>query len=249
MIHLTDEILVAYVDGELSEETRRQVESLIARDAEAQSKVKVFRDTAVLLRLAFSEPEQADNVVHLQVRPKKDYLPRPSWTGSVAAAAAVIVFLAGVGFIITRGGADRADFMADVAAYHSVYAQETEHLAEVPASCKDHIEEWLGSRIGRTLTVPNLTGEGWAFEGGRLLAEADKPIAELLYTSPDRQPIALCITPSDQPKSPPTRYDPGHGMNAVAWDAGGHLYIIVGALSDAELDTLTDKVRRHFQIA
>jgi anti-sigma factor RsiW len=138
--------------------------------------------------------------------------------------------------------------MADVAAYHSVYAKETEHLAEVPASRKDHIEEWLGSRIGRTLTVPDLTAEGWAFEGGRLLAEGDKPIAELLYTAPGRQPIALCITHSDQPESLPARYDPGHGMNAVAWDAGGHLYIIVGALNKAELDTLTEKVRHHFQI-
>jgi anti-sigma factor RsiW len=231
MIDLTDEILVAYVDGELSEEIRLQVESLIARDAEAQSKMKDFRDTAALLRLAFSEPEQAGNVVHLQARPRKNYLPRRSWTGSAAAAAAVIVFLAGSGFIITRGVADRADFMADVAAYHSVYAKETEHLTEVPASRKDHIEEWLGSRVGRTLTVPDLTGEGWAFEDGRLLAEGDKPIAELLYTAPGRQPIALCITHSDQPESLPARYDPGHGMNAVAWDAGGHLYIIVGAVT------------------
>ena len=84
-------------------------------------------------------------------------------------------------------------------------------------------------------------------QGGRLLAEGDKPIAELLYTAPGRQPIALCITHSDQPESLPARYDPGHGMKAVAWDAGGHLYIIVGALNKAELDTLTEKVRRHFQ--
>ena len=109
--------------------------------------------------------------------------------------------------------------MADVAAYHEVYARETEHLAEVPASRKDHIEEWLGSRLARKLSIPDLSSEGWAFEGGRLLAEDGQPIAQLLYTAPGRQPIAVCITHSDQPESKPTEYDPGKGIRVAAWDA------------------------------
>src|SRR3954466_6382587 len=107
---------------------------------------------------------------------------------------------------------ERAEFMAEVAKYHSVYGRETEHLAEVPASRKDHIQEWLGARLDRDLSIPDLSAEGWALEraaalstpalsaegwaceGGGLLAEDDQPIAQLLYTAPGRQPIAVCIT-------------------------------------------------------
>src|SRR3954468_7961377 len=92
---------------------------------------------------------------------------------------------------------ERAEFMAEVAKYHSVYARETEHLAEVPASRKDHIEEWLGARLERKLSVPDLSPAGWTFEGGRRLVEDDQPIAQLLYVAPGRQPIAVCITRSD----------------------------------------------------
>jgi anti-sigma factor RsiW len=257
MINLTDEILVAYVDGELPAETQLQVETLIALDAAAQAKVKDMRDTAELLRAAFAEADQESveeaeresNVVQLGMRPRRGYLTRPSLVSGLAAAAAILLLIGGGLLKSPLHGNERADFMADVAAYHSVYAQETEHLAEVPASRKDHIEEWLGARIGRTLAIPDLTGEGWAFEGGRLLAEADKPIAQLLYTAPGRQPIALCITQFDQPETPPTQYQPGHGMRVSAWDADGYLYIIVGALPESELDVLTETVRSHFHTA
>jgi anti-sigma factor RsiW len=247
MIDLTDETLVAYVDGELSAETCAQVESLIAENIVAQTKVKDMRETAELLRLAFAEPEMKTNVVTIKTRPKSSILQRHSLTGKVATAAAAVLVVGVVS--LAKGEDERAHFMTDVAAYHSVYSKETEHLAEVPASRKSHIEEWLGSRINRALTVPDLAGEGWAFEGGRLLAEGDKVIAELLYTAPGRQPIALCITHSDQPESSPAQYNPGYGMKAAAWDAGGYLYIIVGGINEAELEMLTEKVRRHFHNA
>lgn len=252
MIELTDEILVAYVDEELPLEARLAVEAAIARDPVAQSKVRDMRETAALLRSAFPEEEPrdgTDNVVLLKPRPKSHLARNPIILAGLAAAAMVaLVIGTGLSAYPSHGG--RADFMADVAAYHSVYAAETEHLAEVPASRKDHIEEWLGARIGLQFTVPDLSSEGWMFEGGRLLAEADQPIAQLLYSAPHRQPIALCITRSDQTESSnPVQYDPGKGLKVAAWDDSGYLYIVVGALAPTELDRLTQEVRDHFQHA
>jgi anti-sigma factor RsiW len=246
MIELTDELLVAFADGELSAETSAAVQAQVSRDPEAQGKVKDMQDTAALLWAAFGDGEPKDNVV-----PLKQCLPRRSFRNypllSSLAAAAAVVLMVGTGLYMRPFATDeRAEFMAEVAKYHSVYAQETEHLAEVPASRKDHIQEWLGARLDRDLSIPDLSAEGWAFEGGRLLAEDDQPIAQLLYTAPGRQPIAVCITRSGHPASKPTQYAPANGMRVEAWDSGGYLYIVVGALEKTELDHLTEQVRHHF---
>jgi anti-sigma factor RsiW len=251
MIELTDELLVAYVDGELSAEMHASVQARVAQDPVAQGKVKDMRETAALLRAAFGEsgPKDAapkDNVVPLKASSRHRSFRNNPLLPSLAVAAAVILVI-GAGLFKHPFTTDhRAEFMADVAAYHSVYAQETEHLAEVPASRKDHIEEWLGSRLDRELSIPDLSAEGWAFEGGRLLAEGDQRIAQLLYTAPGRQPIAVCITHSDQPKSKPTQYEPDKGIRVAAWDAEGYLYIVVGALEKPELELLAEQVRHHF---
>jgi anti-sigma factor RsiW len=51
----TDNMLVAYVDGELDPETAHRVEALLASDAEASQRVEIFRETAMLLRAACDE--------------------------------------------------------------------------------------------------------------------------------------------------------------------------------------------------
>ena len=252
MIELTDELLVAYVDGELSAETRASVRQRVAHDPVAQGKMKDMEDTAALLRAAFGdgiagEDGPRDNVVPLKPSARhRTFRNHPLITGLAAAAAIVLV----VGDRSVHASfRDRTNGPSSwPMSQHTMRSmrQETEHLAEVPASRKDHIEEWLGSRLERKLSIPDLSSEGWAFEGGRLLAEDGQPIAQLLYTAPGRQPIALCITHSDQPESKPTEYDPGKGIRVAAWDAKGYLYIVVGALEKPELEILAEQVRHHF---
>jgi anti-sigma factor RsiW len=55
MIELTDELLVAFADGELSAETSAAVQAQVSRDPEAQGKVKDMQDTAALLWAAFGD--------------------------------------------------------------------------------------------------------------------------------------------------------------------------------------------------
>lgn len=50
---LSDEILVAYADGELDPEMVRQVAKALETDSEARKKVRVFRETAALVRAAY----------------------------------------------------------------------------------------------------------------------------------------------------------------------------------------------------
>jgi anti-sigma factor RsiW len=246
MTDLTDETLVAYVDGELPAPDRAAVEAQIDRNPEAQNKVRMMRETAALLRAAFTEMDAATDYRRL----KGQTSGAPGRRRAVQALAAAVALTAGTGLIgsvfMERG---RFALMEDVAAYHSVYARETEHLVEVPASRKAELENWLGSRIGRRLDVPDLSTDGWTFEGGRLLAECGRPIAQLMYSAPRRHPIALCVTVSGQPESEPSIYHPRNGLHIVAWDDGGYLFIVVGDLAESEIAWLAREVRSHFHAA
>ena len=50
-----DSLLVAYVDGELDREAALNVEAVLATDSHASQTVEMFRETAALLRDAFSD--------------------------------------------------------------------------------------------------------------------------------------------------------------------------------------------------
>ena len=54
-----DEILVAYVDGELDESGSREVEAALAHDTELRATVEGLRESAAVVRAAFNEPLRA----------------------------------------------------------------------------------------------------------------------------------------------------------------------------------------------
>jgi anti-sigma factor RsiW len=93
MIELTDELLVAFVDGELPEEIHARVQAQIAKDPVAQQKVKDLEDTAALLRAAFGEGEPKDVTVLLKPRgPRMRLKSRPVLSSLAAAAAFGLMF-------------------------------------------------------------------------------------------------------------------------------------------------------------
>lgn len=231
------DLLSAYLDGALDDADTRRVEAVLRTDAQARRTLEAMRKASDLVRAA-----------HLAQRaPAK---PRPAGTagrrwrwaaGGVALAASAVV----AAVLTLRPAAvedPRHHMLEEVAAYHTLYARETEHLVEVGADRKEHLEAWLGDRLRKHLVVPDLSGEGWTFEGGRMLAAGDAPIAQLLYTAPGRQPIALCIMRSDAADSDPD-YVESYGLRVASWDDAGYLLVVVGDLQDSEIRNLVRVVR------
>ncbi len=54
-MRLDDNLLLAYVDGELDAETAREVEANLAVDEDARRTVALFRDSSIMLRTAFKD--------------------------------------------------------------------------------------------------------------------------------------------------------------------------------------------------
>jgi anti-sigma factor RsiW len=140
---------------------------------------------------------------------------------------------------------DGFDHVAEeIASYHQVYARETDHLVEVPASHKAELEAWLGARLKRPLHVPDLTAEGLSFAGGRLLVVDDNPVAQLIYLRPGVAPSALCITFGEAEKQ--SLHVVEHkGMHLAIWQADSYAYVFVGSFSEEETRALGEKLAKE----
>jgi len=253
MTRLDDSTLVAFVDGALDAAASHDVAQSLEHDPEAREKVRLLRLSATFVRAAFREP------AYLQVSPEltKMIEGRPQVVGGptrstarrfavplVASIAAAVVLGFGGGFA-TRGTQppnprDFGEHLIDeVADYHVVYAREDEHLVEVPAERRDHIEAWLGDRLQRQLHVPDLSAHDLIFRGARLLVVDDRPVGELVYSRPDRphRPVALCIT-FGGPGEEALRTEARDGITLALWRRQGYYYVLAGWMDKTALGRL-----------
>ncbi|GHC49936.1 anti-sigma factor family protein [Neogemmobacter tilapiae] len=162
--------------------------------------------------------------------------PRP-WL-QIAAALALAVLTGTGGYMAgQRQGAVQlaaADWVAEVATYHKVYAAQGRHLVEVPASESEHLVSWLSKETGVPFTIPDLSAQGLTFEGGRLLVAAGQPVGQLMYRDASGAVIALCFIASDKPASETVRRDLD-GFDALIWGKPGARFIVIGPKGDDRL--------------
>lgn len=127
MAPFDDATLVAYADGELDAETRREVESALAEDAEARETVRALRESASLLRAAVNEPHHSSVPERLieAARRQPARAPAPTggggdgtglaWRWALPVAASVVALVIGVGggYQLANLGDERLANVAD----------------------------------------------------------------------------------------------------------------------------------------
>jgi anti-sigma factor RsiW len=235
--------LMAYVDGELDPETASEVETLIATDPEARRLVELFRDTAALLRSACAEQFYADPTLPLLPRRRPIVEVSRRYANLVAVAAVAVAMGFGGGILMASWPvSEREQLVDEIAEYHSVQSKETKHLVEVPPSEAADLTTWLGRRLERHLEVPDLSGSGLQFAGGRMLVINYKPVAEFLYTRPNAPPVALCIARTGT-ESADVRVERREDLHLASWQEGGYTYVIAGILSPAGAQAVAERAK------
>lgn len=239
--------LSAYLDGELDSAAAEAVEARLANDGEAKAELD-----ALILADAMAQEQfeaQLDDPVPFalarQIKatdlPARPVPARPIWG---ALAASIVVFaLGGVGGYLIKGQTtqvETAGWLADIADYHVVYASQGRHLVEVGADEADHIETWLGNTVGAQFSIPDLSGFGLTFEGGRLLVANAKPVAQLMYRDADGIVVALCLQQSnaDMGGAPTFQERTINGFDFVTWSADGADYVVIGPNGQPDLGAI-----------
>ncbi len=261
--------LSAYLDGEVNEAERKELEQLVARDDEARLILEMLKAGNAFGNKAFEEflhdPVPLSLVRRIKqgpgVNPKSERVvsaaPRPArtrlWPRALAASVALLLIGGSTGFIIGKTGNDDAapmnvaaarTWLDDIADYHRIYSRQTaEHLVEVSAADLDRIEPWLASSVGVNFKLPDLTAQGLAFEGARLLVAGGKPVAQLMYKNEDGDVFAICFLKnkpgtSDGKMTESMRDD----IAMISWQKADASYVVVGPSADANLQLLADAV-------
>jgi anti-sigma factor RsiW len=236
MAKLSDSILVAFVDGELDPGVSGEVAEALETDPDARERVNRLRQSAVLIRALFNQPE--DRTITPELRRLLESRPARNYRKlAISLAASVVIVTAGFGggwLAATRFAShEQASFEArlfdEVADYHTLYALEDEHQVEIGADHRQQIEDWLGSRLHRRLHIPDLSGRGLTFVGARLLVVDGAPVAQLVYHWPDQphKPFALCVT-FGEPGEQPLQSDFRDGVQQVLWRHRGYTYVLAG---------------------
>ncbi|MBO9514329.1 MAG: anti-sigma factor [Variovorax sp.] len=189
---------------------------------------------------------------------------RASWArwGGMAAGLAV-AFGAGwlasgqwnapaAGAALARGPAAR-EFVHAAALAYAVYAPEKRHPVEVGAAEQQHLVQWLSKRLDRPLRVPDLSPQGYALVGGRLLPGSEGARAQFMFEGSGGERLTLYIgSLSPAPGAArggetAFRFSDDGPVPSFYWVDRGFGYALTGPLSRDALLGLATAVHRQLE--
>ncbi len=248
---LTPELarLHAYVDGQLEDDIRHDVEISLADNTEARERVQDYQRMNELLRQLY-DPILEEPVPPTLQRFSRPPRRKPGRLVAQAAAAAILLSLGLMGGfylglnqnlvpMTAEREADHAVTEAVVA--YTVYSPEVRHPVEVSGDQRDHLVSWLSKRMGRNIIAPHLENLDMRLLGGRLLASEDGPGALLMYEDPQGRRIVIHACLSDG-KSSAFHYARQSGVSVYYWVDDAVSYAVAGELDKERLRPLAESV-------
>ncbi len=267
-----DAQLTALLDGEATPEQKQELEQRLTTDEGARRLYDKLRHGTDFGKHRFDDvlrepvPLALVRSIKSVQPPKAPVAPRLSRaslkltpTGPQALAAAIVVFVAGCGIGYFAAGitdtmppaqpatievaSDSAEWLADVVANQRLIARQPRHIVEVPATQAEEVSTWLTSTVGVAFRVPDLSDQGWTFQGARVFIGAGRPVGQLVYTSADGDLASICFRkdnlPSEADDFKETIKDE---IGVVAWHNAGTSYVLVGPSSEASLGQLAMQI-------
>lgn len=220
-LDVTDETLTAYLDGELSEPERAEVEEALATDPTLSERLHDLEIPLQEMRGAFDQL--------LSNAPELPEVAPPARRGfsAVALIAAVFVGAAVSGvFGVMQQSDPLSDWKMAVANYQVLYVPETIAVSAPSAEATVERLEQLSEVLGRDLTAAQ-SAEGLEFRRGQILGLDNTPLIQLAYAGDNDRPFALCITRVDEGAYAPTS-EKLAGLAAAHWVEDGYGYLIIG---------------------
>jgi anti-sigma factor RsiW len=243
--------LHAYVDEQLSPESRRRVEEWLASNPEAKRQAADYALIRDGLRGLYA-PVLEEPIPERMLRPES---PRRWLRHLGAMAAGVLLMLTGtwVGMHLERGtGALLAAVphtVREAAMAYAVYAPEVRHPVEVPGDQEQHLVSWLTKRMGIQVRAPHLDSLGFLLLGGRLLSSDDGPGALLMYENPEGKRVILYACPTEEAdRDTALRFAQEEGVSVVYWTEGPLSYALAGELERTGLQALAESAYRQIAI-
>lgn len=263
MTELSDELLVAYVDGQLARKQTQAVEKVLEQDDVIARRVDALKDAHNRLEAAFETilaGEEAD-----AAKP----VPQPpglfiAWTtlanaGLATAGVVIALILAFAGFgwplvmpDFTRHHQSAADpeyvgsiprtWQEDVTRAQALLSRTSLEVGLESQGNADLIAFQLAQAVGANVSPPDLAPQGFRFMRAQLLRFNEEPVAQLLYLGKTGAPLALYAKKGEGPSAPLFKYY--DNVASLAWSQGGVAYLLAGEGDEASLIRLAEAIRK-----
>jgi anti-sigma factor RsiW len=142
------------------------------------------------------------------------------------------------------------EFVHAASVAHAVYVPEKRHPVEVAAAEQQHLIQWLSKRLDKPLKVPDLSAQGYALVGGRLLPGTEGARAQFMFERKDGERVTLYLgsvagTSSTPGRETAFRYSTDGPVPSFYWVEDGFGYALAAKLSRSELLELASQVHRQ----
>jgi anti-sigma factor RsiW len=251
----SDEMLVAFIDGELDAEQSAEIEALIDADKGVAERFEFlsrsdlpYGDAFAPLLAAAPDAKLAAMLASIASTQRKAPFLGMSRRGFLGAAAACLI----AGIAIDRGiievshrlskPDEGAEWRAVVAEYLELYTPDTLSAPAGDRAAQSAQLDQVGSKLGISLTPETVALPGADFRRAQVLEYDGKPLAQIAYLDPEDGPMALCIVPSDKGQAEPDM-ERRHGMNVVYWSNATHAFMLIGHSTADRMKVMADSVR------
>ncbi|MDP1730825.1 MAG: anti-sigma factor [Devosia sp.] len=250
---VNEALLHGYADGKLTDTERVMVERYLARHPDKAAEVANWQRQNEALQALFApvagEPVPARLDPH-QIARQRAGNSNFRWPQLAAAAVVLVALGASIGWFgrdAVRPAEPASEILVDSAVTaHALFVKEKRHAVEVAASEKDHLVSWLSSRIARPIDTPDLTSEGFALVGGRLLPASAYtqagPAAQLMYENAAAERVTVYITAALPDGGTAYEFTSRNALDAVYWANDAITCTVVGDLPEAQMRMVARKV-------
>lgn len=235
---VTDEMLTAFLDGEMDAETSECIGNLVQKDPALAARLEALQIPMETIRSAFDfavktaptdklaavfdgqSPSRGDEGRRLGLR----------WGRQLAVAASILALAIGVwaGRMTIGLDSDR-DWRVAVAEYQALYSKDTLDVIEASAADNDDDVRWVAEKVGAPIELHMLTSlDRLTFKRAQILRWQDAPLAQFAFLSDRNEPIAFCATPTSDADRPMAS-NIFKGLASSSWIEGGVAYMVIGS--------------------
>lgn len=175
------------------------------------------------------------------------------WAAAAAIAALALIFEGGrIGLApfashhiqdVAASTTDSERWLDNLAAWyrvhHASFEKDQRLLVDIGAENLEDLEKWVGAKLQREITVPDLSAFGFRSQGGRLLLIGRRPAAQFFYAGENQELVQLVIGFTDQPDRS-GRLDLRDDVNIISWRDKGYAYAFIGRIDGQRLWRMAD---------
>ena len=264
MTELSDELLVAYVDGQLARKQARAVEKVLVQDDVIAKRADALREAHARLERAFDAILAGDEaeISSLAAAPVAVAAPvgdvqKPrsslrvigtmlavavvaGWVGWLAGTFDVVKLLRPAATPMPVGLAT-IPWAEQASEAHALISRDTVEVGLESQSNREFVYLQLARAIAPMLKFPDLQAQGFDFVRAQLLRDGGQPLGLILYLPKEGAPLGLYVKRGHVARLPVWRKD--GRITSVGWSEAGITYLLAGEQPEDLLLRLTEKIR------